>query len=147
MADLSCFATKEKADEGVIIPVKIDGNKLPIALKIYGSDSDVVKQFERNKIRKLGIGKKGKKELDEDDIEEPLDDHDEGIIFRICCIYSYDWKKKSVVENDPVVLFGKTLGNDHASYAYLVENMPALKEWITEKSNDRENFLSAGKKN
>ena len=147
MADLSAFATKEMADEGVIIPVKLGGNKLPLAIKVYGSDSDVVKQYERAKIRKLGIGKKNKKELDEDDIEELLDDQDEAVLVRIGGIYSYDWKKKTVVENDPVILFGKTLGNDHSSYAYLAEKMPAIKEWILEHSNDRENFLSAGKKN
>ena len=29
MADLSAFATKKEADEGVILPVKIKGKKLP----------------------------------------------------------------------------------------------------------------------
>ena len=52
MADLSAFATKDNADEGVIFPVKIDGTKLPIALKIFGSDSDGVKDYERAKMYK-----------------------------------------------------------------------------------------------
>lgn len=146
MADLSAFATKDNADEGVVIPVKIDGTKIPLALKIYGSDSDVVKDYERQKIRKLGLGKKGKKDLDEDDIEELLENQDEGVIIRICGIYSYDWKKEAVTDED-TVLFGKKLGCDKASYKYLVEKMPAIKDWVMEQSNDRSNFLSEGKKN
>ena len=50
MADLSAFATKDNADDGVVLPVKIDGTKIPLALTIYGSDSDVVRDFERAKI-------------------------------------------------------------------------------------------------
>lgn len=145
MADLSAFATKDNAEEGVILPVKIDGMKLPIALKIYGSDSDVVRQYEREKIRKLGIGKNGKNEIDEDEFEELLES-DEGVIVRIGGIYAYDWKKKTTIE-EPTVLNGKTLGCDKKSYEYLIENLPALKDWVMERSNDRSNFLSAGKKN
>lgn len=145
MADLSAFATKDNAEEGVILPVKIDGMKLPIALKIYGSDSDVVRQYEREKLRKLGIGKNGKNEIDEDEFEELLES-DEGVIVRIGGIYAYDWKKKTTIE-EPTVLNGKTLGCDKKSYEYLIENLPALKDWVMERSNDRSNFLSAGKKN
>ena len=145
MADLSAFATKDNAEEGVILPVKIDGMKLPIALKIYGSDSDVVRQYEREKLRKLGIGKNGKNEIDEDEFEELLES-DEGVIVRIGGIYAYDWKKKTTIE-EPTVLNGKTLGCDKKSYEYLIENLPALKDWVMGRSNDRSNFLSAGKKN
>ena len=145
MADLSAFATKDNAEEGVILPVKIDGMKLPIALKIYGSDSDVVRQYEREKLRKLGIGKNGKNEIDEDEFEELLES-DEGVIVRIGGIYAYDWKKKTTIE-EPTVLNGKTLGCDKKSYEYLIENLPALKDWVMERSNDRSYFLSAGKKN
>ena len=145
MADLSAFATKDNAEEGVVIPVKIDGMKLPIALRIYGSDSDVVRQYERERIRKLGIGKNGKNEIDEDEFEELLES-DEGIIVRIGGIYAYDWKKKTVID-EPTVLYEKTLGCDKKSYEYLIENLPALKDWVMEHSNDRSNFLSEGKKN
>lgn len=147
MADLSEFATKDKADEGVIIPVKIDGKKLPLALKIYGSDSDVVKDYERQKIRKLGLGKKGKKDLDEDDIDELLENQDEAAIIRIGGIFSWDWKKSKIIENDPIILDGKTLGCEKSSYEFLCEKMPAIKDFIIENSNDRSNFLSLGKKN
>ncbi len=147
MADLTAFATKDKADEGVVLPVKIDGMKVPMAIQIFGSDSDVVKEYEREKIRKLGIGKKGKKELDEDDIDQILDDQDEGVIIRMGNIYSYDWKKKKVVEGEPVKLNDKIIGNDHDSKAYLVEKFPAVKDWVVSQSNERGNFLSEGKKN
>ena len=145
--DLSGFATKKNADEGIILPVKINGTKIPLALKIFGSDSDVVIEYERNKIRKLGLGRKGKSELDDDDIEELLENQDEAVVIRIDGIYAYDWKKKTVIEGEPVKLFDKVLTNDRKSYEYLVEKMPSIKDWVMENSNDRSNFLSAGKKN
>ena len=146
MADLSCFNTKDNADEGVIIPVKIEGQKLPLALKIYGSDSDVVRDYEKQKIRKLGLGKKGKKEIDEDDIEELLENQDEAVIIRIGGIYDYDWKKKTVT-NEDTIIDGKVLKNDKESYALLIDKIPALKDWVMKESNERGNFLSEGKKN
>lgn len=146
MADLTGFATKDKADEGVIIPVKLDGQKLPLALKIYGSDSDVVREYEMQKIRKLGLGKKGKKELDDEDIEELLENQDEAVIIRIGGIYDYDWKKKTTTDEDTVI-DGKVLKNDKESYALLIDKMPALKDWVMKESNERGNFLSEGKKN
>ena len=146
MADITGFGTKDKADEGVIIPVKIDGQKLPLALKIFGNDSDVVKEYEMQKIRKLGIGKKGKKELDEEDIDELLETQDEAVIIRIGGIYDYDWKKKTVTDEDTVI-YGKVLKNDRESYALLIEKIPALKDWVMNESKERGNFLSEGKKN
>lgn len=147
MADLSIFATKDNADEGVILPVKINGRKIPLALKIYGSDSDVVQDFERAKIRKIGIGKKGKTDIDEDDVEDLLDSQRKSAVLRIGGIYSYDWKKNKVIEDDPVILDGKTLKDDKESYEYLLEKIPAIRDWVIENSNDRDNFLSEGKKN
>jgi len=147
MADLSGFATKDNADEGVVLPVKIDGTKFPIALKIYGSDSDVVKDYERKQLRKIKLGKNGKTDIDEEVFEELLDSQDEAVILRIGGMWSYDWKKEAVDESDPVS-FGETvLGCDKKSYRLLIEKIPAIKDWIMEKSNDRANFLSTGKKN
>lgn len=147
MADLSGFATKKEADEGVVLPVKIKGKKLPLAIKLFGGDSDVVKEYERSKIRKLGLGKKGKNDLDEDDIDELLDSQDDAVLIRIGGVYSYDWDKEEIVKDDPVQLFGRIIQNDKVSYKFLIENIPALKDWILETSNERDNFLSAGKKN
>ena len=117
MADLSAFATKDNADEGVVIPVRLNGTKIPLALRIYGSDSDIVIDYERSKIRKLGIGRKGKTDLNDDDIEELLENQDEAVVIRIGGIYAYDWKKKAVVD-EPIELFGETLKCDKKSYAF-----------------------------
>lgn len=147
MADLSAFATKDNADEGVVIPVKIDGTKFPIALKIFGSDSDVVKDYERKQLRKIKLGKNGKTDIDEEVFEELLDSQDEAVILRIGGLWSYDWKKEAVDESDPVRLGETVLGCDKKSYRLLIEKLPAIKDWVMEKSSDRANFLSAGKKN
>lgn len=145
MADLSCYATKEKADEGIWCPVRIDGDKIPLAVKVYGSDSDTVKDYERAKIRKIGKNMKGNK-IDEDAIDEMLDSQDTDVLIRIAEISSYDWKKKENTD-EAIILNGRTVENDKKSYAFLLENFPALKDFILEKSNERANFLSNGKKN
>ena len=147
MADISAFATKDNADEGEIFPVKIDGIKVPIALKIFGSDSDVVKNYERARLRKIKIGKNGRADIDNEVFEELLDTQDDTIIIRIGGLWTYDWKKEKVDESDPVVLNGQTLGCDKKSYKLLIENLPAVKDFVLEKSNDRANFLSEGKEN
>lgn len=145
MADLSAFATKDNADEGVVFPVKIKGTKLPIAIKIFGSDSDVVRLYERKVMKSLNLF--GNKNKDEGDALEDYLSSDEGVLVRIGGLWSYDWDKQEVVENDPVKLFGKTLGCDKKSYEFLIDKIPAVKDFVTDKSNDRANFLSEGKKN
>lgn len=147
MADLSVFATKKEADEGVILPVSIKGKKLPLAIKLFGGDSDVVKEFQRARLRKLELGKKGNDGLDADALDKFLDTQDDDIIIRIGGVYTYDWKEEKVIEKEPVELFGRVIENDRASYKFLITNIPALKDWISENSNERDNFLSTGKKN
>ncbi len=146
MADLSCFTTKDRAEEGVIVPVKIDGVKFPVALKVYGSDSDVVREYENSKIRKIRFGKDGKDGLDEDDIVEILED-EEGVLCRIGGIYAYDWRKKKVVEGEDTIIDGVVLKNDRKSYEFLIDKMPAIKDWIVRTSNERSNFFAERKKN
>ena len=146
MADLSCFTTKDRAEEGVIVPVKIDGVKFPVALKVYGSDSDVVRDYENSKIRKIRFGKDGKDGLDEDDIVEILED-EEGVLCRIGGIYAYDWRKKKVVEGEDTIIDGVVLKNDRKSYEFLIDKMPAIKDWIVRTSNERSNFFAERKKN
>lgn len=140
MADLSAFATKDNADEGKIFPVKIDGMKLPIALKIFGDDSDVVKNHERSRLRKMEFEKDGS--INKESMEDLLDTADESILVRIGGLWSYNWDEQEVDEKDPVILFGKTLGCDKKSYAFLIDKVPAIKDFVTEKAKDRNNFLS-----
>ena len=140
MADLSAFATKDNADEGKIFPVKINGLKFPIALKIFGDDSDIVQNYERTRLRKMEFGKDGS--LNKDVMEDLLDTADEAILIRIGGLWSYDWDKQEVDEKDPVKLFEKTLGCDKKSYAFLIEKVPAIKDFVTEMAKDRNNFLS-----
>ena len=148
MADLTAFATKDKSDEGVILPVMIDGMKVPMAIQIFGDDSDVVKEYDRKKIRKIVKSQKeNKKGISAEEIDELLDSQDEAVVVRMGDIYTYDWEAKAIVKNEPVELNGHVIGNDHDSKAYLCEKFPAIKEWVMDKAKDRSNFLSAGKEN
>ena len=145
MADLSCFTTKDRAEEGVVLPVKIDGVKFPVAIRVYGSDSDVVRDFENSRLRKIRFGKDGKEGLDEDDIVDLLEDN-EGVLCRIGGIYAYDWRKKKVIDGEDTVIDGVVLTNDKESYEFLIEKMPAIKDWVIKTSNERSNFFATGKK-
>lgn len=140
MADLSEFATKDNADEGKWFPVKVCGKKLPVALLIYGDDSDKVREYTKKKLRKLKIGKNGNADIDEDTLEELMDSN-ENITCRIGGIVTWDWKKDKSVPDEKVELFGRELKNDVQSFNYLVDKLPAIKEFVLEKSNDRTNFL------
>lgn len=140
MADLSEFATKDNADEGKWFPVKVCGKKLPVALLIYGDDSDKVREYTKKKLRKLKIGKNGNADIDEDTLEELMDSN-ENITCRIGGIVAWDWKKDKSVPDEKVELFGRELKNDVQSFNYLVDKLPAIKEFVLEKSNDRTNFL------
>lgn len=141
MADLSCFATKDTSDEGKWFPVKIGGTKYPMAIKIYGDDSDVVQDFDRDRIRKLGkSGITSGKEVDDEVIDELYDSKDDGVLVRIGAVSSYDWKKKINID-EPLTIGEVEIGNDKKSFAFLIEKIPALKGFITEKSK-RSNFLS-----
>lgn len=144
MIDLASFATQEKADEGVWFPVRLYGKQVPLAILVYGDDSDVVAQYNREKIRKMKVGKNGAAELDSETIDELLDSADDNVVIRIGGISAYDLKKKENTD-EPVVLFGKTLGNDKKSYRLLIEKIPAIKQFVLEKSGERTNFLSGRK--
>ena len=144
MTDLSAFATQEKAEEGVWFPVKLYGKKLPLAICLYGDDSDVVLRYNRDRLRKMKVGKNGSTELDSETLEELLDTADDNVIVRIAGISAYDLKKNENID-EPLVLFEKTLGNDAKSYRFLIEKIPALKQFILEKSGERTNFLSEKK--
>lgn len=145
MADLTCFATQDNANDGVWFPVKLYGLKVPLALLIYGDDSDKVAAYNREKLRKIKIGQDGKAKLDDDELDELLDSADDNIIVRIGGISSYDWEKGELTK-EPVVLFEKTLANEPKSYRFLIEKIPAVKDFVKEKSNERTSFLSERKK-
>lgn len=138
--DLSSYATKKNADEGKWFPVKVDGVKVPLALLIYGSDSDTVQNYEKQRVRKIGLMATKKNDVDEDTVEELLESQDEGLVIRVGAVSTYDWSKGENT-NEPVELDGKTIGNDKKSIAFLLEHFPALKDFISEKSNKRINFL------
>ena len=144
---LDSFATKQRATDGVIMPVRINGVKMPIAINILGSDSDVIQEYEKDKIRNLGLGKKGKKEIDEDDIDNLLDSKNKDALVRINGVFMYDWENKEVVEEGKLVLKGKEIKNDSASYKFLLSEIPSLIDWVIEQSNNRLNFLGDRKKN
>jgi hypothetical protein len=150
--DITQFNTKDKANEGLWVPISLYGKEADFDLLILGDDSDTVQKFERAATKKLTniIGKAiniGKQEnpvnnkSDEDD-----DQYDDGVIARINGIRGWKVKREDgkVVSKDadPVVLCDKKLGNDVESYRFLITKIPAIKEIVLRYARDRNNFLA-----
>lgn len=139
--DIGNLVSQENANEGVWFQAVVYGKKQQFDMKILGSDSDKVKEFEREQFRKLNLSKKNiKNETFSDDvIDDVLDSIDEKAIIRIAGIRSRD--------KDPLAINGIELKSDKASYSLLLKKIPELKDFIMDKSEERTNFLSDRKKN
>lgn len=138
------LVTQDNANEGVWFQAVLYGRKQPFDIKVIGADSDTVQQYQKEQLRRVKASMKGGKaidDIDDDEFEELLDSSDENIINRINGLRTHGKPE------EPLTLGDVTLGNDRESYALLIEKIPALKEFVLKKSNERLNFLSVGKKN
>jgi hypothetical protein len=131
--DISQYSTKDNADSGVWADLILYGKKTGIEICIRGNDSDAVQKFNREQLKKIRISA-GKTELDDESVDSMLDSSDDGILVRIAGI-------RSRKPDDPIVLLGKTIGGDEASLRFLIEKIPAVKEFVLKVSNERTNFL------
>jgi hypothetical protein len=136
---LDTFSTKDNADSGVWKDLVLYGKKTGVEICILGNDSDVVQKFNREQVKKIRISA-GKTELDDEAVDSVLDSSDDGVLVRITGI-------RSKKPDDPLVLLGKTIGNDETSLRFLIEKIPAVKDFVLKVSNERTNFLSERKKN
>lgn len=138
------LVTQDNANEGVWFQAVLYGRKQPFDIKVIGADSDTVQQYQKEQLRRVKASMKGGKaidDIDDDEFEELLDSSDENIINRINGLRTHGKPE------EPLTLGDVTLGNDRESYALLIEKIPAIKEFVLKKSNERLNFLSVGKKN
>lgn len=134
MANLDCLVTKENADDGVWFRVVLYGKEQPFSVKLLGSDSDVVINYAKEKLRKL----KNKKTDEDESLEVLFDTKDEDVLIRICELRTED--------GEPIVIGDREIKNTKEDYRFLIEKIPAIKEFVLEKSNERKNFLLQKKK-
>lgn len=140
--ELSTLATSKNEKEGKWFRVELYGKKQDFALKLLGSDSDEVISFQRDKIRNLNISGKTYEEMNDDEIEELIEMGNENAIIRIAGISSIKVTRKGWELTDvPVTMNGEELKNDEKSYKKLIENIPAIKDFIFNISKKRDNFL------
>ena len=138
--DISCLATKDKANEGVWFRVKLYGEEQPFEVKILGDDSDAVIKFDREKSRNKLSNIKVEKfenyqsEFAKSFIEGFMDNSDENILIRLVGIRALD--------KEPLMLGKVELKCDEASYKLLIDKIPAIKDFILAKSRERSNFFS-----
>lgn len=137
--DIKNLVTQDNANEGVWFQVVLYGKKQNFDVRIIGADSDVVQQYNREQARKLKStlknGKSSIEDIDEDAFEELLDSSDESVVIRINGLRTHNKPE------EPLTIGNVTLENDKKSYALILEKIPALKEFVLKKSNERLNFL------
>jgi hypothetical protein len=153
--DISNLATRDNAEQGQWFQFEAYGRKFPFELKILGSDSDAVQKYNRKRLRSELFGKIQAGKFDEmtDADYEAFDDlSDESVLVRLVDIRGYqyapdDKKHRVFVGYEPVVLFDRELKATRDDFQHLIDQVPAVKDFVLEKSRLRENFLSEPKKN
>ncbi|MDR0710418.1 MAG: hypothetical protein LBF77_10175 [Spirochaetaceae bacterium] len=153
--DISFLSTKDNAESGQWFQFEGYGKKWPFDLKILGGDSDAVQKYNRKRLRSELFGKiqSGKfEEMTDDDYEAVDDLSDEAILVRLVDIRGYkyapeDKKHRVRIDYEPVVLFGRELKPKREDFRYLIEQMPAVKDFVLKVSGERTNFLSERKEN
>jgi hypothetical protein len=147
--DISNLATKDNAENGKWFQFEAFGRKFPFELKILGADSDTVQKYNRKRLRNELFGKiqAGKlAEITDADFEEIDNLSDESVLVRLAGIRGYqyapeDKKHRNRVGYEPVALFDRELKADRESFQYLIDQVPAVRDFVLEKSRVRENFL------
>jgi hypothetical protein len=141
--DITSLVTRENAEAGVWTRVELYGRKQDFEINIRGGDSDAVQKHARAQMKKLRLNA-GKSELDDEAIDNALELNDEGVLVRIAGIrgLQFDKKHKEILGYEPVILEDRELKNDEASYRFLIERIPAIKDFVLKISGDRTNFLS-----
>jgi hypothetical protein len=132
--NLDHFSTKDNAETGVWKELVLYGKKTGVEIRVRGDDSDAVQKFNRERMRKLRVSARQPDTFDEETVDAVLDSGDDGALVRIAGIRS----KKA---GDPVVLLGKTIGDDEASLRFLIGKIPAVKDFVLKAGGDRTNFL------
>ena len=148
--EIGNLATADNANEGKWFGVILYGKKQDFALKIYGSDSDIIQKFQREQFKKLQENRKDLEEMSDEVIDSVLASNEDSVIARIGGISTIKWNKFGAgfdMLDEPVTLLGKTLKDDEESYRYLIDKIPAVKDFVNKKSNERTNFLADWKKN
>jgi hypothetical protein len=141
--NISGLATQDKAESGEWFRVRIYNKDQDFELKILGSDSDAVQKYNREQIKRARKNT-GKPEFDDEAIDAVLGLSDESVLVRMAGIrgLQFDKKHKEILGYEPVILEDKELKNDKESYRFLIEKIPAVKEFVLKISGERTNFLS-----
>jgi hypothetical protein len=141
--DITGLVTRDNAEAGVWTRVELYGRKQDFELNILGDDSDTVQKFNREQMKRIRLNR-GKPELDDETFDFVFDTNDEGVLIRIAGIRGlrFDKKRKEILGHEPVILEGKELKDDKASYRLLIEKIPAIKGFVLKISGERTHFLS-----
>jgi hypothetical protein len=136
--NLDLLATKDNADTGVWTELVLYGEKTGVEICVRGNDSDAVQKYNREQMKKIRKSS-GKTALDDEAIDTVLEIGDSGVLVRIAGIRSKE-------PDDPIVLMGRTIGDDEASLRFLIEKIPAIKDFVVKFAGDQTHFLAQGKK-
>lgn len=144
--DISALATKGNADNGVWITVELYGEEQDFQLKILGDDSDAVSDYLRERVKKTA-NRPEKKKFTDEDVDTVINMDRENTLIRLAGIRGIkrDDKGKIVSYDEPVIWKDREIKSTAKDYAFIIDNIPALKDFVARIARDRTNFLSPGK--
>lgn len=143
--DLSNLVTQNNAEEGKWFRVVLYGERQNFWLNLIGADSDRVQKHNREQFKKLKNAQNNKNNITDAVLDEMLDSGIDSIVLKIngICggVLDEETGDYKMDKKEPVTILDRTLGNDETSYRFLLEKIPALKQFINEITNERSNFL------
>jgi hypothetical protein len=137
--ELDALVTQDNSQTGIWREVQVYGKRWGFELCILGADADAVQKFNRNQMKEIRRAT-GNQELDDETVDRILDSNLENVLIRMVGIRSKE-------PDDGVILLGKPIENNDASYRFLLTKIPAIKDFVLKVSGERTNFLPVRKKN
>lgn len=148
--DLSALFCKKNEDVGQWFQMRDrDGNLWDIDLLIFGNDSDVVQEFQKEvtkqKLQNMSLDKNGKVKIDEDALDETLNDDIEPALVRLGGVRKHS--DQSALQLDGTA-FPITKDDGNAElFRNLIHGSPDIKDFVIEQASRRSDFLSNRKEN
>lgn len=149
ITDLNELNTKNAADEGVWMHLEVRGKKYDVEVKIFGSDSDVVQDYNRKvskeQMKKIKLSSSRNVEFDDETVDEMLENTNDPALVRFGGIRRFSDKSPLKVNGNDI----PTEKTDSCVKLYdgILTGTPDIKDFIMTRSSERDRFLSCGKKN
>lgn len=149
IADLSELCSKKQQNEGMWFQMATNGVKWDVDVLVYGNDSDIVQEYEREKmkerVKNINFNNKKNIEIDDSTVDEVFAEAVDSVLIRIGGIRKHS-TQEALNFNGNVLPIEKN-DSSEALYRALLEGSPDISDFVLAKSKEREDFLAYRKKN